>query len=772
MDITIASLKEVQWSPEDYSVANAVATSCLSGRCFRSKRKARPDITTKNIFRLTSGYQLSKKAAFLHLLDGDILERVVKHINKNAKTVIKCRKSAQRWGKVEQEDLLAWLGVTLWTGLFGFSMNLTKESIDFSNKRCLKLFDDRFEDILCLLYKAEGKNMTVLFQEINLLQEKLAVNFSSSYQPTQTLCIKKYKVELKGQQLHSDLRIALLMDVDTQYICNFYIYSISCLLNQAECIPLIYILRKLLMPFKNKNCTVQIDSSAYMNESIHEEFSKCGINIEFGPSFTEHSTAGAVFTPEYRTTRKNCDRLSSDLNYWAARAIFPLSGREPYSFTFVQVFWLLVHLSCINAFILYSAQDSQSSRDLSLEEFMEILSRELNECNSFQSSTSCNKTTSYDVDQESDSYSDASCEDRLSVSSDAAAREDAGNKQRRMQGVTGLYNLGNTCYMNAGIQCLSSTAPLVQYFLSGQFHTTLVRGKGDVAKPFADLMADMWLGKSTCASPEAFWFSISKVHPTFGRQNQQDAQEFLIYTLNELHEDLTHTVKKRPSSAQGSTSSCSVNDASDSSIITRLLQGQLRYDTVCLKCENTSPKTEIFTILSLPIAPGIQCSLQECLECFFQKVTLPWTDKIYCSCCTTKQNTSVKVSICKPPKIIIFHLKRFEYQGQIKRKLKTNVTFPVKNLDLSSFISPIKGKHPKYNLYAVLNHFGELDHGHYTAYCKNTGTKQWHAFDDTKSSNIQEATVQTSAAYILFYTSQPFCLPTKKSSLHANSHFP
>ncbi|XP_056428170.1 inactive ubiquitin carboxyl-terminal hydrolase 50 isoform X2 [Hyla sarda] len=333
--------------------------------------------------------------------------------------------------------------------------------------------------------------------------------------------------------------------------------------------------------------------------------------------------------------------------------------------------------------------------------------------------------------------------------------------QKNDPGVTGLRNLHNTCYMNAVLQCLSCTTPLVEYFFSWQFETFIAREKKELANAFAKLMADMWFGKYQYVSPEDFLSAICNVHPPFGKHSQQDAQELLIYTLNALHEDLTNNAKKSPSDTNGSHS---MRMHTSESLITHLIQGVLRQNTACLACGHTSHKDDVFTVLSLPIASKKESSVQECLENFFEQVTLTTTNKIFCPLCKIKQDASVKTQIWKLPKILILHLKRFEYKGQLKRKLKTNVDFPMKNLDLKPFLSTLCVKHQKYRLYAVVNHYGELDYGHYTAFCKNPGTKEWNAFDDISSVQITESAVKTSSAYILFYTNQAFSFPKKTNS--------
>ncbi|MBZ3872854.1 GA-binding protein subunit beta-1 [Sciurus carolinensis] len=164
--------------------------------------------------------------------------------------------------------------------------------------------------------------------------------------------------------------------------------------------------------------------------------------------------------------------------------------------------------------------------------------------------------------------------------------------------------------MNAILQCLCSISPLVEYFLSGKYMTALQKDCSEVATAFAYLMTDMWLGDSDCVSPEVFRSALGNLYPAFMKKTQQDAQEFLIYVLNELHEALKKYHRRRSHEKGSAQRCCRKMIANETSIITRLFEGQLNYGITCLKCENCTYKNEVFTVLSLPIPSEYECSLQ------------------------------------------------------------------------------------------------------------------------------------------------------------------
>jgi hypothetical protein len=77
----------------------------------------------------------------------------------------------------------------------------------------------------------------------------------------------------------------------------------------------------------------------------------------------------------------------------------------------------------------------------------------------------------------------------------------------------------------------------------------------------------------------------------------------------------------------------------------------------------------------------------------------------------------------------------------------------LEGLDIRQFIKQdvdAVGVNPVYDLYAVTNHFGSLNGGHYTAYGKNING-EWYNFNDSSVSNASRERIQSSAAYLLFY---------------------
>ncbi|XP_053321110.1 ubiquitin carboxyl-terminal hydrolase 8 [Spea bombifrons] len=335
--------------------------------------------------------------------------------------------------------------------------------------------------------------------------------------------------------------------------------------------------------------------------------------------------------------------------------------------------------------------------------------------------------------------------------------------------LTGLRNLGNTCYMNSILQCLCNTPRLAEYFNKNYYQSDINRSnllghKGEVAEEFGIIMKALWNGQYKFISPRDFKVTIGKINDQFAGYSQHDSQELLLFLMDGLHEDL-NKADNRKRYKEESNDHLNDSQAADlawmkhkqlnESIIVALFQGQFKSTVQCLTCHRKSRTFEAFMYLSLPLQSTSKCSLQDCLKSFSKEEKLTDNNRVYCSNCKTQRDSLKKIEIWKLPPILLVHLKRFSYEGRWKQKLQTYVDFPLESLDLSQYIIGPK-TYKKYNLFGVSNHYGGLDGGHYTAYCKNGLKQRWYKFDDHEVSEISVSSVKSSAAYILFYTSLDF----------------
>ena len=123
------------------------------------------------------------------------------------------------------------------------------------------------------------------------------------------------------------------------------------------------------------------------------------------------------------------------------------------------------------------------------------------------------------------------------------------NEKENKNGLVGLNNLGNTCYMNTGLQCLSNCELLTKYFL-GKYYESFVNKEnpigsgGEIVEKYSQLINHLWHGNREYISPIQFKNAFGKMYTAFNGSRQQDTQEFISYLLDSLHEDLNKVLKK------------------------------------------------------------------------------------------------------------------------------------------------------------------------------------------------------------------------------------
>lgn len=179
----------------------------------------------------------------------------------------------------------------------------------------------------------------------------------------------------------------------------------------------------------------------------------------------------------------------------------------------------------------------------------------------------------------------------------------------------GLQNLGNTCFMNSAIQCVSHTIPLTQYFLSNEYvsdiNTTNPLGTGGkLACVFAELLRDLWHGSASHISPWNFKKVIAKIASQFIGYQQHDSHELLNYLLDNLHEDLNKVIDKpyveneealgRPDEEVAGISWDKHLSRNQSKIV-ELMHGQCKSTLVCPDCDRVSVTFDPFLSYTVSI---------------------------------------------------------------------------------------------------------------------------------------------------------------------------
>ncbi|KAA0721153.1 Ubiquitin carboxyl-terminal hydrolase 44 [Triplophysa tibetana] len=311
-------------------------------------------------------------------------------------------------------------------------------------------------------------------------------------------------------------------------------------------------------------------------------------------------------------------------------------------------------------------------------------------------------------------------------------------------GVTGLRNLGNTCYMNSILQVLSHLHVFRECFLRLDLNQAL------------ELLA-------------------SALIPAFRGYAQQDAQEFLCELLDKVQRELERTRTLTPTTVPANQRRLIKQVLS---VVNTIFHGQLLSQVRCLACDHRSNTIEPFWDLSLEFperyhsnskdAAQVQCGLTEMLAKFTETEALEGA--IYaCDHCNSKQRrfcskqvvlteAQKQLMVHKLPHVLRLHLKRFRWSGRNHReKIGVHVQFE-QELDMEPYCckdssNSLHPQHFLYQLSAVVMHHGKgFGSGHYTAFCYNTEGGFWVHCNDSKLSVCAVEEVCKAQAYILFYT--------------------
>lgn len=329
------------------------------------------------------------------------------------------------------------------------------------------------------------------------------------------------------------------------------------------------------------------------------------------------------------------------------------------------------------------------------------------------------------------------------------------------KGLTGLANLGNTCFINTTLQCLSHTYELNK-FLDTDYSSKLNKDKCTILEEYNELRKLMW-SENCIISPGKFLKSVhtiarKKDRDIFTGFAQNDLPEFLFFIIECFHEALEREVNME---IKGT----SENDKDDLAIkcytmmknmyskeyseVLKLFYG-IHVSSIYLQSNNkrTSITPEPFFLINLPIPDKPSVSLRDCFDLYTHMEELDEDNALIDEKTKEKQLIKRQIMFFTLPDILIIDLKRF---NNMNRKNQSLIDVPLKNLNLSSYVNGYNKKSYVYDLFGVCNHSGSVMGGHYTATVKNANNK-WYVFNDRSVSELQdESKVITNKAYCLFY---------------------
>ena len=274
---------------------------------------------------------------------------------------------------------------------------------------------------------------------------------------------------------------------------------------------------------------------------------------------------------------------------------------------------------------------------------------EINNYNNFNSNYTYNNDNENEV---TNSYSNNYYMERKNQLKDLPL-----DKENNKHGLVGLNNIGNTCYMNTALQCLSNCNILTNYFLNDTYLKFInkdnpIGSKGKLVESYAEIIKHLWYGLADSFSPNDFKEIIGNIRKIFKDFQQQDSQEFLSFLLDGLHEDLNKVLKKPYIAQKDNLIFQNPNDefnyyrkifyARNQSIIIDLFYGIYKSILYCpnQNCNNISNTFDPYSIITLSLNNNIENQKMKNIQIYFLYADFPC--KILNFELEIKENSTIK----------------------------------------------------------------------------------------------------------------------------------
>ncbi|KAK2584175.1 hypothetical protein KPH14_006604 [Odynerus spinipes] len=311
----------------------------------------------------------------------------------------------------------------------------------------------------------------------------------------------------------------------------------------------------------------------------------------------------------------------------------------------------------------------------------------------------------------------------------------------------GMYNVGNTCYLNSTLQALFHVPALVNWLLSDSHHTSkceqnVLDGGGECLTCAVAKTLQFSHQKSGCAiKPFYIYNKLKLICRTMVPGQQEDAHEFLRYLLEGM--ERAYLTRQKAGKLD--------SYSKETTPINQIFGGYIRTEVKCLQCGHVSTTFQHFQDLLVDIRKA--STLDEALNSYFSREQLDNND-YKCEACKRRVPATKQFSLERAPKVLCVQLKRFSVLGG---KISRHIDFR-QTIDMGPYLwrepnEPLQQL--TYKLMSIVTHMGpSVNCGHYTAVAQ-VSSGQYYSFDDSCVRPISLSNVLNTNAYIMIFEMEP-----------------